>query len=117
LFEINGRTVGARRLDQPTLTIGRLASNDIAIPSAHVSRRHATVRWERGAWIIEDAQSLYGLLHEGRHVDRLVLREGDRVRLSADVSLCFRTTPRRRAGGAGRVPAEAARSLARSLAR
>jgi pSer/pThr/pTyr-binding forkhead associated (FHA) protein len=79
LVEIDGKVVGERQLDKAVLTIGRLSANDIQVPSQRVSRLHAKIRWENGAWLIEDAESLNGLVYQGQLVERLALKNGDRV--------------------------------------
>lgn len=79
MIEIDGKVVGQRVLDKPGLTIGRLSSNDIHVPSQRVSRLHAKIRAVNGTWIIEDAESLNGLVYQGQRIDHLVLATGDRV--------------------------------------
>jgi ABC-type multidrug transport system fused ATPase/permease subunit len=79
LIEIDGKIIGERLLDKPILTIGRLSGNDVQVPSQRVSRLHAKIRWENGAWLIEDAESVNGLIYQGSRIDRLVLSDGDKV--------------------------------------
>src|SRR5438876_364319 len=76
-IEVDGKVVGIRQLDTPVLTIGRLGGNDVLVPSQRVSRLHAKMRWENGAWVIEDADSLNGITYQGNRVDRHVLFNGD----------------------------------------
>ena len=91
LVEIDGKVIGERRLDKPELTIGRLSANDIHVPSQRVSRLHAKIRWENGAWVIEDAESLNGLVYQGRLVERLMLTNGDRINVAPTAVLQFTT--------------------------
>ena len=91
LVEIDGKVVGERRLDKPEMTIGRLSANDIQVPSQRVSRLHAKIRWENGAWVIEDAESLNGLVYQGRLVDRHTLNNGDRINVAPTAVLQFTT--------------------------
>ncbi len=91
LIEINGKVIGKRSLNKPTLTIGRLSENDIQVPSQRVSRLHARIRWENGSWVMEDAESLNGLIYQGQRVDQLTLRNGDCIRLAPTVVLQFVT--------------------------
>ncbi len=81
LIEVDGKIVGERQLDKPVLTVGRLAGNDVSVPSQRVSRLHAKIRWDKesGSWVIEDAESLNGLTYQGQRVDQLSLRRGDRI--------------------------------------
>ena len=89
LVEIDGKVVGERRLDKAVLTIGRLSANDIQVPSQRVSRLHAKIRWENGVWLIEDAESLNGLVYQGQLVERLALKNGDRVHVAPTAVLQY----------------------------
>ena len=91
LIEVDGRIVGQRQLDKPVLTVGRLSSNDVPVPSQRVSRLHAKIRWvkEYGAWVIEDAESLNGLILNGHRIDQHTLRRGDRIYVSPSAVLQF----------------------------
>ena len=79
LIELDGKIIGERLLNKPILTIGRLSSNDVQVPSQRVSRMHAKIRGENGSWLIEDAESANGLLYRGNRIERLVLSDGDKV--------------------------------------
>lgn len=79
LIELDGKIIGERLLNKPLLTVGRLSSNDVQVPSQRVSRLHAKIRGENGSWLIEDAESANGLLYRGNRVDRLILSDGDKV--------------------------------------
>lgn len=79
VVEVDGKAVGQYVLSKPMMTIGRLSSNDIHVPSQRVSRLHAKIRSMNGSWILEDAESLNGLVYEGQRVDHIVLNAGDRV--------------------------------------
>ena len=92
LIEVDGKIVGQRSLDKPLLTIGRLSGNDVQVPSQRVSRLHARIRQENGAWVIEDAESLNGVSYRGQRIDRLALSNGDRVYLAPKASLQFVTS-------------------------
>src|SRR5581483_4658861 len=91
LVEVDGKVVGERRLDKAILTVGRLSSNDIQVPSQRVSRLHAKIRWENGAWIIEDAESLNGLVYQGSLVERLTLKNGDRIHIAPTAVVQYMT--------------------------
>jgi ATP-binding cassette subfamily B protein len=91
LVEIDGKVVGERRLDKAVLTIGRLAGNDIQVPSQRVSRLHAKIRWENGYWLIEDAESLNGLVYHGQLVERLPLKNGDRIHVAPTAVVQYMT--------------------------
>ncbi len=91
LIEVDGKVVGERALNKPALTVGRLSSNDVQIPSQRVSRLHAKIHEENGTWVIEDAESLNGLVYRGQRVDRLVLSNGDRIHVAPNAVLQFVT--------------------------
>ena len=92
LIELDGKFIGERELNKPILTVGRLSGNDVQVPSQRVSRLHAKIRWENNAWVIEDADSVNGLIYQGSHVDRLVLNDGDRVSIAPTAILHFKVT-------------------------
>ncbi len=88
-IELDGKPVGVRILDQPIMTIGRLGSNDVQVPSQRISRLHAKLRWENGAWLIEDADSLNGIVYQGQRVERHVFSNGDRIFLAPRAILSY----------------------------
>jgi ABC-type multidrug transport system ATPase subunit len=88
-IEVDGKVIGVRQLDKPVLTIGRLAGNDVQVPSQRVSRLHAKMRWENGTWLIEDADSLNGITYQGNRVDQHVLVNGDQIILAPKAILYY----------------------------
>jgi hypothetical protein len=88
-IEVDGKVVGVRQLDKPVLTVGRLAASDVQIPSQRVSRLHAKMRWENGTWLIEDADSLNGIIYQGNRVEKHVLSTGDQVLLAPRAALYY----------------------------
>jgi pSer/pThr/pTyr-binding forkhead associated (FHA) protein len=86
---MGGKITGEHRLSKPVFTIGRYPASDIQIPSARVSRFHATIRWKNGAWVIEDAESLNGLTCEGQRIDQLALVNGDRIHIDPTIMLHY----------------------------
>ena len=90
LIELDGKIIGERELNKPILSVGRLSGNDVQIPSQRVSRLHAKIRWENSAWVIEDADSVNGLIYQGNRVDRLVLNDGDRISVAPTAALHFK---------------------------
>ena len=89
LVQVEGEIVNEYALNQTFCMIGRFPTSDIQIPSERVSRFHATIRWKNGAWIIEDAESLNGLICQGQRIDQLALVDGDRVFLDAGIMLQY----------------------------
>lgn len=88
-IEVAGRPAAVRRLDKPILTIGRLSNNDIQVPSQRVSRLHTRILWENDAWLIEDAESLNGIVCQGKRVERHMFSHGDRLLLAPEVVLYY----------------------------
>jgi predicted component of type VI protein secretion system len=76
------------------LTIGRGLQNDLVLedPDRTVSRFHAEVRQEGGAWVLLDLNSQNGTWVESRRVDRVELRAGVPV-VIGPYSLVFDDTP------------------------
>lgn len=88
-IQVNGKIVRQRALNKPALTLGRVAGNDVVIPSERVSRFHARIVWEEGQWVIEDGESLNGLTYQGRRIMRMPLHDGDRIFISRAVMLQY----------------------------
>jgi len=93
LIEVDGRIIGERQLNKAVLTVGRLSGNDVQVPSQRVSRLHAKIRWENGAWMIEDAESLNGLVYQGHLVDKHVLAHGDRIHVAPTAVIQYEVLP------------------------
>jgi ATP-binding cassette subfamily B protein len=92
IIEVDGKVVNQRVLNKSAMTIGRLSANDIQVPSQLVSRWHARIIASNSDWVIEDAESLNGLVYQGQRIDRLILTPSDRVFLSPRVVLQYQTT-------------------------
>jgi ABC-type multidrug transport system fused ATPase/permease subunit len=84
LVELDGKVIDEYRLDprRPVVTIGRIEVNDVVVPSRTVSRMHARLRCNGMMWLMEDTESLNGLLHCGERVEQVPLTDGDRVQLA-----------------------------------
>src|SRR2546429_748247 len=91
LIEVDGKIVGEPRVDKPLMTIGRLQGNNVYVPNQRVSRVHARIRYENNAWIIEDAESLNGIVYHGTRIERLALTNGDQIYLAPKVVLHYQT--------------------------
>ena len=91
MIEVNGKMVEERQLDgdQSVLTIGRLPTNDVVMPSRRVSRLHAKLYRKEGAWVIEDLDSLNGLIYRGNRVDQHTLGNGDRITFAPGAVLAY----------------------------
>lgn len=81
----NGESI---RVDKASMTIGRSRTCDIVIPSAKVSRQHASVSLSGGELWIEDLGSANGVWHDGEKVTRTKVANGDTFTIS-DETLLF----------------------------
>jgi diguanylate cyclase (GGDEF)-like protein len=76
---------GLVRLERENITLGRDASNDIALVDANVSRFHARLeRCEDGYWLI-DLGSTNGCIVDGQLTDEHLLTGGETVRLGSRI--------------------------------
>src|SRR5262245_15955165 len=83
-----GRVAFTVELREPC-TIGRDATNDIALAETHVSRMHARISAEAGTHHVCDLDSRHGTFVNGARVTAHALRDGDRVQLG-QVELTYR---------------------------
>ena len=74
------------RVDRSPFRIGRLPECDLALRDSRISRTHAQILLEDGAYFIEDQNSRHGLLLNDEKAQRSRLRAGDRVRFGVDDS-------------------------------
>jgi len=80
LIRARGAHLGqVTRLGQEPQRIGRANDCEIWLSDDGVSRRHAVVHFEAGAYVIEDSQSANGTFVGGQRVERTVLRDGDLI--------------------------------------
>jgi uncharacterized RDD family membrane protein YckC len=85
-------TSSARReipLARALLSIGRDPSNDVVLPDAMVSRRHAVIECRGSQYFIRDCNSSNGSLVNGDRVSEKGLRDGDLVAIGT-ARLLFR---------------------------
>jgi uncharacterized RDD family membrane protein YckC len=71
------------------LTIGRDPSNDLVLPDAMVSRRHAVIEHRNGQFFLRDCSSANGSVVNGDRVSERGLRDGDLVAIGT-MRLLFR---------------------------
>ncbi len=77
-----GPNAGAQfRLDLPVATVGRHPASDIYLDDITVSRRHAEIRRDDGAFRIVDLGSLNSTYLNRKPVDSAVLTDGDEVQI------------------------------------
>src|SRR3954447_23892870 len=71
-----------QQLQGTAVTIGRASDCTIPIKDRYLSRKHAEIIAERGAWILKDCGSANGTYLNGSRMERdHPLRTGDRIRL------------------------------------
>jgi hypothetical protein len=61
---------------------------DLPIKDGNISRRHAALIWQGGAWVIKDLGSTNGVEYRGRKIDSKRIEEGDVFQL-CDYELRF----------------------------
>ncbi|MDD2922336.1 MAG: FHA domain-containing protein [Anaerolineales bacterium] len=87
----SGPTPGvAYPLESDQMTIGRDASNGVAINDAEVSRKHAQISFQGGKYVIEDLGSTNGTFVNGQRLSGpVVLKPGDVVSLGEQIVLMY----------------------------
>jgi uncharacterized RDD family membrane protein YckC len=80
------------------LTIGRDPSNDLVLPDAMVSRRHAVVEHRGRQFFLRDCSSANGSVVNGDRVSERALRDGDLVAIGS-MRLLFREEVLEAGGG------------------
>jgi hypothetical protein len=65
------------------VVLGRSRECELRVPDLNVSRRHAEIHREDGAYWIHDLGSMNGTLVNGKRVDRTQLEDGDRITLGS----------------------------------
>jgi len=79
---LNGPYAGQEYRLQKITDIGRESEhNDVALDDRTISRQHARIRYEKGAFVIYDLASANGVFINGAQVQRRVLTHGDRIKL------------------------------------
>lgn len=68
--------------------IGRGTECDLVLNGKGISRKHAEVVFQSGRFVINDLQSLNGIKVNGYKVNRVILEEGDTIKLG-EASLTF----------------------------
>jgi serine phosphatase RsbU (regulator of sigma subunit)/pSer/pThr/pTyr-binding forkhead associated (FHA) protein len=80
-----------QQLQGTAVSIGRASDCSIPIKDRYLSRKHAEIIAERGAWILKDCGSANGTYLNGSRMERdHPLRTGDRIRLG-DTEIVFET--------------------------
>jgi hypothetical protein len=84
---VDGR---AHELGMRRLVIGRSRECDITVEDPNISRRHAEIRHENGAYWVVDLGSTNGVEVNGKRIDKARLRNDDQIVIGR-TSLVFQT--------------------------
>ncbi len=91
LVNLNGPRPGtALRLDPESpepVTLGRHPSRDLHVDDERASRLHARIHFRRGLWHLEDCDSLNGTHVNSQVVSRVILENGDIVKIGDQLVL------------------------------
>ncbi len=98
-------------LAEGEITIGREASNGIAISDPSVSRKHCLLSGQHGRFLVRDLDSRNGTLVNGTGVEEQWLQHGDEI-AAGDSSFLFLLEDEEVAPAAGRVEFEEAQYTA-----
>jgi pSer/pThr/pTyr-binding forkhead associated (FHA) protein len=71
------------------LTIGGAKGNGLVLADPRVSRSHAVIRLERGRVMLVDLKSANGTKVNGRPVNSVALRSGDRILVADAIELLW----------------------------
>ncbi len=80
-LRFRGREIDHWVLDRPVTKIGRTPDNDICIDNLAVSRLHAVIEQEKGAYYVKDCDSLNGTQVNGNRVGRAKLEDQDVIQI------------------------------------
>jgi len=73
--------------------IGRLPDRDLKLNDSRVSRAHASIVSENGAYVLVDENSRFGTFLNGARIERAPLCDGDRIELGqGTVAMVFRSS-------------------------
>lgn len=75
-------------LKQRVTTLGRQLENDVVFQEEYLSRFHAEIVYEYGAYVLYDKQSTSGTYVNSQKIDRCILNSGDLISL-ANISMMF----------------------------
>lgn len=79
----NGEVLQEYRLEKPEISIGRAPNSDILLSKDKLtSRRHATVTYENGHYVLRDERSANGTFVNGQQLEELAprpLQDGDHI--------------------------------------
>jgi len=79
ILRFKDREIGRWEIDRPRLRIGRTPDNDIVIDNLGVSRLHAVIEENKGAYSVKDCESLNGTVVNGERTPEKTLQDGDEI--------------------------------------
>jgi ABC-type multidrug transport system ATPase subunit/pSer/pThr/pTyr-binding forkhead associated (FHA) protein len=80
-------------IQEKSITIGRDPSNDIRINLPVVSRQHAKLEKVAHGYLVVDLGSSNGLTYHDKKISRMLLANGDILRIADDIILAYEITP------------------------
>jgi hypothetical protein len=91
LLMVEGPSPGKRFfVEQAVLLVGRDADCDVVIPDRQVSRRHASIMLEDGAYVLKDLDSKNGTFVNGQELaGPHILSDGDEIQIALCCKLAF----------------------------
>ena len=69
------------KLDEAETLIGRAPSSNLQLPDDSISREHAVILFEDGAFTVEDLQSTNGIRVNGKKLRSAPLVHGDEIKI------------------------------------
>lgn len=79
----NGKPADRITITKSPVVIGRMSTNDIVLPDANVSRRHAQLERGESGWVLTDLGSTNGSHVNGKYTREHSLQDGDRLSLGS----------------------------------
>jgi Nif-specific regulatory protein len=92
-------------LPEGEVTIGREASNGVALTDPSVSRKHCTIRVQEGKFLVRDLDSRNGTLVNGTEIQEQCLHHGDEI-ATGDSAFLFLLEEQEQIASLGRVEFE-----------
>ncbi len=79
VLDTDGNPAERITITREPIVIGRLATNDVVLADANVSRRHAELRRVDDGWVVRDLGSTNGTVVNGKIASEHPLNDGDRI--------------------------------------
>jgi serine phosphatase RsbU (regulator of sigma subunit) len=81
VLDARGRSVGV--IDHSPFTVGRLPDRDLILEDVHVSRKHAEIAYENGAFHVTDMESRHGTFVNGVRIQQQRLSPQDLIQFGS----------------------------------